>query len=328
MEATLQVVRNKPTRLAASSRFGPFKPESEQRIRSVLVQQDPKLEAMMAAWKSVEYSGQNSGECYGNCVTAVRNRDYSAKEVERFSLSIAEFQNEDGFGKKFGLFLSALVNEGKNRKYTLRTGHLGVKIECLGYENIKHVTVKGDAGKYFGYMMKRGRIFVDGNAADCGYEMRGTIIVTGDVTGQCGSFMRGGRILVEGNACHCGGSMHKGKITVRGNVTDDCGSQMHGGKIMVDGDVRGLCGSGMNGGRIHVKGDIVRMGVPWALGDGPDIKSAVLRSVDKIIDSTTRMITEDIFGLSGKIYRRGVRIHPERGVLLKRWDRIIMGGEE
>src|SRR5208283_1236224 len=218
MEATLQVVRNKPTRLAASSRFGPFKPESEQRIRSVLVQQDPKLEAMMAAWKSVEYSGQNSGECYGNCVTAVRNLDYSAKEVERFSLSIAEFQNEDGFGKKFGLFLSALVNTSQEDEFVIHTTNLDC-IDFIGYRNEKEVIVKGNCDRGIGSEMKGGSIQVEGNAEEIGAGMEyGKITVKGNAGGKIGWFMKGGEITVDGNAGEVGRCMFNGSITVAGDV--------------------------------------------------------------------------------------------------------------
>jgi len=237
MDAALQIVREKPTILAASGRFGGFGPEAEHKVTTVKVESNPVLEGMKKVWATCGDGRLNYGDII-EVLNKIKIPRYSAKDIETVSLVIAEFQDEVKFSDKAGLLLSALINNCEENVFVIHTAHLTKKINDLGHRNTKDITVAGDAGDYVGDEMKGGMITVMGNSGSkAGYDMRGgAITVMGDAEGA-GRFMKGGSITVE---MICSG---------------DIGFTMSGGVIVVKGFADNTIGERMVGGEIHIHGN-------------------------------------------------------------------------
>jgi formylmethanofuran dehydrogenase subunit C len=258
MEAAMQrKKRGEISQVAALSRFGKYRPEVEKAVRGAEIVEDETLKQLFAAWKKFK-SKIDTRVDYNNALALARSLEYSASDVEKFSIALVEFQDEYRFVSKAGLFLSALINNGMENDYTIHTGHLDRWPFHIGYLNTKNIAINGNAGHECGETMKSGSITVNGNSGySCGGLMEdGSISVTGNARSGCGAGMKGGSIIVNGNTgANCGTSMVDGSITVNGNVRRECGVGMKGGIITVKGDAGGGIGHWMNGGIITVEGD-------------------------------------------------------------------------
>jgi glutamate synthase domain-containing protein 3 len=252
-----EIVVPKTSLLAMANRFGRYKPEEEKTVRKAEVVEDEMLKRLKIAWKVCSYTG-NAVKDYPKMLETVKKLRHSAKDVERFSLALAEFQGEERFSESAGLFLSALINSCRSRKFVIHTHHLAKPIHHLGFANTKSIAVKGDAGRDVGPYMKNGTITVEGNAGvGVGEHMEGgTITVKGNADEDVGLAMEGGAIIVEGNAGdEVGWGMKGGIITVKGDASNGIGFEMKGGAIIVEGNAGDLFGHEMAGGEIHLNGD-------------------------------------------------------------------------
>src|SRR5208283_402917 len=165
MDAARQVMRDKPTRLAASRMFGGLRPETERPVRTHKVESNPALECMKRAWAMCDdIHLPNYGEIYSAMRRKIRKHQYSAKDVEDFSMVLAEFQGEENFSNKAGLFLSALINNCKEDGFLIHTVQLAKPIHSFGFRNTKNIAIDGDIGDVVGEEMVKGAITVKGNA--------------------------------------------------------------------------------------------------------------------------------------------------------------------
>jgi hypothetical protein len=232
--------------LAASGRFGMFKPESEQAVRKAEVVKDKKLDELLAAWKGIRWLGlaHPTERIFLSYYDAIRNIEYSARDIENLSIALVIFQDEHDFSPRAGHFLSALIFNGKEQEYVIHTAGLPM-LACLCTLNNKKVVIDGDGGRYLGDKMNGGSIIVKGDAEDyCGMWMEnGSISVRGNALDFCGYTLKGGKINVEGNAGQrCCDHMDGGEIHVRGSVGNKFGWGALKGKVRVDGDITGLPG--------------------------------------------------------------------------------------
>lgn len=238
-----------PTRTAAGKKFGRYKEEQEKRVRKAEVKEDRVLRELKKAWRTCGYEkGVHFEEKYLFIVAAIENIPYSSEDVEKFSIALAEFQDESDFSDKSGFFLSALINNGKDVFYTVHTTHLERHVTNLGFKNMRSITVKGDLGEMVGHRMQTGTIAVEGNVGN-----------------WVGTWMEGGHITVKGDAgVQAGNIMKGGKITIKGNADIGVGLGMEGGVISIEGDVDSFDVSNI-GGSICYKGKmIVKNGKPCA----------------------------------------------------------------
>jgi hypothetical protein len=207
------------------SKFGKYKPESEKTVRDAAeVAQNPVIDAMKKAWKKLDYTfGKDQQIAYENAVELVRELDYCARDVEEFSIALAEFQEERGFDGKAGLLLCALINEGMDKEYVIHTAHLGVLPDYIGYRNRKSITVKGGAGFWCGELMSGGSIVVEGDVGGAVGRMMngGEILVKGNASGIVGQYMRGGEIHLEGEYESISVQFKHGKIHYKGKLIVD-----------------------------------------------------------------------------------------------------------
>ncbi|NYZ74491.1 hypothetical protein H0O00_05080 [Candidatus Micrarchaeota archaeon] len=245
--ARREIVVPKIPALAMANRFSRYKPETERAVRKVEVVEDKTLKKMKDAWKSCGYV--YSDKYYPEMLETVKKLEYSAKDVEKFSIALAEFRGERasahefgivlGFVHKAGFFLSALMNNCKDSEFVVHTNHLAKPIIYLGYRNTKNIIVNGNVGDYLGEYMEGGTITVEGTAGD-----------------RVGCSMEGGTIIVKGNAGdEVGYAMEGGTITVKGNAGDDVGERMNGGEIHLNGGYNGR--AGFKHGKIFHKGKLI-----------------------------------------------------------------------
>jgi hypothetical protein len=228
-----------PPALAASSAFRKYTPETEHAIRVPVVKTNRTLEKMKRIWRRSIHDGGLNVVAMGVGIEKLR---YSAKDVEAFSMMLAEFQGQKGFSDNAGFFLSELINGCKEDEVVIHTAHLTEKIDNLGYCNTRHITVKGNAGWKAGFNMEGGTIIIEGDAGgEVGLLMEaGSIIVKGNAGVWVGQKMKGGIIIVEGNSGeHVGYQMRGGEIHIVGDdyeIAGDiwCGKIFHGDELLID----------------------------------------------------------------------------------------------
>jgi len=222
--ATERRIIRVPPVVAFGSKFGKYKPEEEKEVRKVEVKEDKVLTQLKAAWRKLE-AHKAIDFVYKDALKLVEGIGYSAEDVGRFSLALAEFDDKNPYwgylSHKAGVFLSALINNGKDSRYVIHTGHLNLRINDLGFRNTKDITVNGDLGSNVGYGMRGGSITVNGNAGiNVGLGMEaGTIIVNGNTGPEVGRKMEGGEIRIEGeyeafDPLAGGRVYHKGNLIV------------------------------------------------------------------------------------------------------------------
>src|SRR5208283_811678 len=220
MESLAAVRRNDvPTSLSALGRFKGFKPESERKARTQKVETNPAIEQMKKDWRScvLVRDVYSFDEGYHHIFEYTIKPRYCAKDIEDFSLALAEFQDEEYFWTKAGLFLAAYINKSDDAEFVIHTAHLAVPIRAIGCMNEKKITIQGDAGFSLGEDMRSGSIIVNGGALDnVGIEMGGgTIIINGNARDSVGRNMISGKIFIEGNAGDYAGDMMTDTISKR-----------------------------------------------------------------------------------------------------------------
>jgi formylmethanofuran dehydrogenase subunit C len=226
--------------VSAGKRFGRYKTEKERAVRKSDVKEDKTLRQLKDAWRNFVWGKPYSSmDTYSYILSDIEGINCSSEDVERFNLALAEFQDEDRFPLKAGLFLSALINTGKDAEYRLHTEHIERRIESLGFMNTKKLVILGPAGSSVGHSMRSGEILVKGDAAE-----------------RAGDAMRGGKLEIEGNAGrNPGWIMGAGTILVRGNAGRMAGHGMNGGKLEILGDVEGFPGCECSGGTVLIWGN-------------------------------------------------------------------------
>jgi hypothetical protein len=302
--------KDAPTVLSALGRFGGFKPESENVVRTIEVKQNPIIERMKRVWKkcSFSYNGFLSpeDELKGNehLTAFLLSTDYSAKDIADFSLALIGFQGEKDFQYKAGFFLSALMCGSHETDFHIPVSHFERPINALGRHNMKNIIINGDVGSHVGMMMGWGTIIVNGNACDqAGCRMEdGSLIIEGGAGRETGASMGGGTLLVKGNVLdYAGDMMDGGRMTVKGNAGEGFGSRMGGGVMILEGNAGDKVGFIMTGGTIIVHGT-----------SGKDVGELMDKGEIHIYGSKP-VISKDF--ISGKIF------HGEKLVLKKRISR-------
>jgi hypothetical protein len=237
-------------------RFRRYHKETEKSQREEKTEQDMKLEKLKEAF--LNYHGayniiytllsescdshhpwfEERSEPLLDLLLRAMELEFSSRDVERFSLALAELQGVENFGDTAWFFLSALVNLSPDSDFVIHTVHFDRPID-FGNRNRKNVVIKGDAGAVAWYN-KAGCIRVEGSVgAMVGNDMgSGTLIIEGDAGDKLGCGMKGGRIVVEGDAGF------------------EVGYCMEGGEIHLNGSYRSLSNN-FPGGKIYHKGRLI-----------------------------------------------------------------------
>jgi hypothetical protein len=149
--------------LAISKRFGGYVPEVERAVGRIAVVEDETLKQLKEAWKACGWTCDPTRD-YAGMLEIVGKLEYSAKDIENFSLALVDSQDKKPFSSgKAGVFLSALVDGCKDSEFVIHTGHLAEPIHFLGSRALKNITVEGDVGYAVGDKMEGGEIHIDGD---------------------------------------------------------------------------------------------------------------------------------------------------------------------
>jgi len=242
---------NLETTLKTLDLFGKLQPEEKVEIIKPKVKRNETLDRIVEKYKEgLENCGLYSekklkieipeGEYWRYYIAkSSAPLEIPSERITEFSLLLGEHENNTHFESFTGCYLSALINESKDKDFKIITNHLTKTIDYIGYENTKNIDVNGNAGNWVGNGMKDGKITVNGNA--------GNLV---------GDEMKDGEITVNGNARNgVGWNMKNGKITVNGNAGDVVGFEMKGGEITINGNAEGGVGYEMKDGEIHLNGD-------------------------------------------------------------------------
>ena len=200
-----------------------YKSEKKQGVRKSDVKRDETLLRLREVWFRFKFHGPPyDNTVYTELPILLQGIDYSAEDIRRMCIALAEFQDEKWFSVKAGYFLSALINNGKEKNYVLSVHHLVEPICRLGRSNTKNITIEGDVGERLGDGMTGGRIIVNGNADSyAGAWLRGgRIEINGDVCAQVGDCMQGGEIHINGEYLTLGDNLC-GKIYYKGQPIVD-----------------------------------------------------------------------------------------------------------
>jgi hypothetical protein len=249
--------------------FGRYKEEQEKAVRRPMPAEDPVLRAFKRAWASLEFfPGALCKQVWqvGDLLSGV---DYSAADVERFSIAMAALQDDEDFSHKAGIFLSGLINSGKDKDFRVFADHLEYGIRYLGALTSKNMVVHGGYHIELGYAKPGGFIRVIGyGGSSIGSGMKGgQIIVEGDCGQMVGCDMVGGTITVKGDVGDSAGIKMsesypdaRSTIIVEGNAGKKAGMIMHGGVLRIGGDCGEKTGDAMRGGEIHISGELGGIG--------------------------------------------------------------------
>jgi formylmethanofuran dehydrogenase subunit C len=238
--------------------FSGLEPEFEQRKdRKIKIKSGKGIEGLLRIFERTlfkdpfneDYNDELYEDSYSRCERSLR-RKYSSKEIEQFSLCIIKYQDRIHFSDYAGLYLSALINNCKDKSVIVHTQY-NKGLFRLGFENNKAMVVYGDAGDNLG-MRNSGEIIVYGNAENwLGDENSGRIIINGKT----------GFII--------GGEMTDGEIIINGNSGDLIGDRMQGGKIHLNGDYETISKE-IKGGDVYNKGKLI-------IKDGKEIPGEEVR---------------------------------------------------
>jgi formylmethanofuran dehydrogenase subunit C len=227
------------TSLAASSRFGNFKPESENAVRPPPeVKIDKRMDAIIGKWKEMDI--KDRVEAYEHAWKILWGMGITRKDVEMFSVVLGGFQSDERRFGNAGVFLSAMMNRSLDDGFIIPTKHLG-GLKCLGYQNVKNIVVYGDADECLGIYMRKGSIAVDGSVSGFAAQRMegGRITIARDAGGWVGYDMLGGWVVVAGSADGCAGMhMSGGLIEIKGDCGEGNAEGIKGGTLRVHGDFR------------------------------------------------------------------------------------------
>ncbi len=230
----------------ANDLFRRYKEEPDQPVRQADFKESKALKDIKLIWERYVTADPSSfnydkTRFKSHCEEIFRNLkqvDYSAKDVEFFSILLADYIDHKDFYAKASYFLNLLITNCRDSDFTVCVRHLP-KIDNLGYHNRKNITIEGEMLSRIGTLMRTGRITVNGNGCS-----------------DIGFLMTGGELIINGNVgIGCGKNMEGGTIVVNGDAGDFLGSNMSGGRIIVEGNTEGIVGFEMCGGEIHINGE-------------------------------------------------------------------------
>ena len=159
--------------------------QKEVEERQIEIRRNPKLDEICRNYETWIGDFKDDLDKDYKRALGFSRRKYSAEDIEGFSLELKRFEDKRGF-EKSGLFLSALTNYSKRKRFVIVTEHLSKKIDFIGYRNKKVVEVRGNAGDEVG-QLNRGKISVSGNAGnEVGLNNSGEISVGGNAGDEVG----------------------------------------------------------------------------------------------------------------------------------------------
>lgn len=126
-------------------------------------------------------------KCLKEAAARIRQMvDYSPADLGEFvRVAASEFHLDAVDGGSWGEMLTFLIQEGPPGEYVIPPSIHLINLGCELERSDVTIRVLGDVGEAVGYLMKKGRIVVEGNAEDeAGVSMEGgELHIIGDVEG-------------------------------------------------------------------------------------------------------------------------------------------------
>lgn len=191
-----------------ASRFRGFKPEDEKHVRNEQVQTESTLKRLLVAWYSfqAQMPSNDLNRAYSLAIKSMGDIRATSQDLEEFLGHIRQISKGKPVADELsdevvalGLFISAIVNTGKENAYTIDLHGLPVP-ELLGYMNSKSLMVLGDTGDA------------------CAMENSGEIVVLGDVHGSFAHMQRSGTSVLVGDCEDVGTMLEGGKVILYGSI--------------------------------------------------------------------------------------------------------------
>jgi hypothetical protein len=210
-------------RTTAASRFRRYKKETEKKTRTARVREDRALERIKASFERFRtivcsdflVDPHENEDTLRSLVTGlIEHISYSATDVERFSISLEDVDLSELELRNAGLFLSALVCNGRASRSRIHA-HSSGQLRSITLWAPKRLTVFGDVGEYTGSRMEDGELTINGS-----------------VRGSVGDVMNGGVIIINGD-------VHAEVDSALGVAYASIGAHMEGGDIHINGEIIG-----------------------------------------------------------------------------------------
>ncbi len=177
---------------------------------------DETLTDLIDAWMLLRFDNYDIEGSYNEVLGMAEALEYTGRDLLRFSIAMEQFQSDHMFGRKAGVFLSALVNSGGNIFHTFDFTRLSKRVSMLGYRCNSIIRVLGDLGSHTALEMQDdGLMIVEGSAGygAGAWKQGGALIITGNAGDFIGLGMDGGYVEVFGTAgANIGQSMRSGDI--------------------------------------------------------------------------------------------------------------------
>ena len=168
-------LRPTPAETPARKRFSKYKPEPSKTVRKAQVKESPMQKKLKAACRrytrtkgmvvtqaadNVEFHNPKRKAIVEDMLKAI---DYSAKDVEKFSLSLGNLVQSLDKGMVVE-FLNYLIMHCKDSDYVVYTEGLGSDFQYFLLHNTKNVVVHGDLGWNACHVMWSGKVTTTGDA--------------------------------------------------------------------------------------------------------------------------------------------------------------------
>jgi hypothetical protein len=282
-----------PSDSLALKRFGGYAPDVESR-RLEFSKTSSFIDKFLPIWSSVDLGHYDTEDRYNACMLRVRGIRATSEDLAALLVALTSLAEQKDFLDKTGFFISALMNCGKEPRYSLDLTMLQYgPIPQLGFMNNKEIEIFGDVGDEAGALMRRGSLIIHGDAED-----------------RIAWGLKGGDVHVFGNAeDFAGEAMSGGRLMIEEGAGNQLGHLLCGGIIHVEGDVFGAIADGMNGGKIIIDGKIAAR-----RRAGKDI--LVVRNCDRMCDGEVHMNGNYVAprGIAGgKVFHKGRQMWPEKG---------------
>ena len=142
--------------MTADKPFGIYSQMEKQTVREADVKENNVLTQLKDLWKRSRYFDEENCDTwqylsslpwYLHLVQFLRFRleiKYSAEDIENFSITLAEFQDERNFAKKAGCFLAALIIASTENTFRIQIRHLAKKIVFPVFRVDRKIAIKLD----------------------------------------------------------------------------------------------------------------------------------------------------------------------------------------
>jgi formylmethanofuran dehydrogenase subunit C len=183
-----------------------------------------KLKELLQAWRDFVFDSSDIEGTYNRMFEAAMVLQHGSAEVEAFSRGMHRLEKRPQFLTRAGIFLSALINSGREIFYRVDLTRMGAANK-LGYRNCKKVRAVGNVGAHAG--------------------------VESDPTGV---------LMVDGNAGYGAGAWSSGTLVIRDNAGDMLGLGAQAGQVEAFGSAGKYTGHLLNGGHVYVQNEIAGKG--------------------------------------------------------------------